>query len=354
MSDASPPPHEPDVGSSAWARLAELPLVVDGCRLEPLAAQTAGGWIRHTTVVRLSGARQQGEGEDVTYDETEQRRFQTRSDMPPLAGTWTLATFCAHLDDVLAADDATDASFRRWAHESAALDLALRQARRSLPAVLGRTPRPVTFVASLGLGEPPDPLRLDDFAMRAPGMRFKVDFANDWTRRTVEQLAERAGSIAIVDYKGCYRGAFRGPDADAAMYRQIADALPDAWLEDPELNATTDPCLAPHRDRITWDAPLHSRSDLDELAFPPRCINVKPSRFGTLRELFAVYAHCEAHGIAMYGGGQFELGPGRRQIQRLASLFHPDAPNDVAPSGYNRVPLPERLPASPLTPSFDP
>ena len=37
----------------------------------------------------------------------------------------------------------------------------------------------------------------------------------------------------------------------------------------------------------------------------------------------------------MYGGGQFELGPGRRQIQKLASVFYADGPNDVAPSEYN-------------------
>ena len=34
----------------------------------------------------------------------------------------------------------------------------------------------------------------------------------------------------------------------------------------------------------------------------------------------------------MYGGGMGENGVGRGQIQLLASLFHPDGPNDVAPS----------------------
>ena len=52
----------------------------------------------------------------------------------------------------------------------------------------------------------------------------------------------------------------------------------------------------------------------------------------------------------MYGGGQFELGPGRRQIQRLASLFYADGPNDVAPSEYNDGPAREGLPTSPLPP----
>ena len=70
-------------------------------------------------------------------------------------------------------------------------------------------------------------------------------------------------------------------------------------------------------------------------------------RFGTLRTLLGVYDYCAGNGIAMYGGGFGELGPGRHQIH-LASLFHPDMPNDVAPSGYNRE-LDPALPSSPLT-----
>ena len=47
------------------------------------------------------------------------------------------------------------------------------------------------------------------------------------------------------------------------------------------------------------------------------------------------YAYCDEHEIVLYGGGMFELGPGRGQIQYLASLFHPEGPNDVAPRAYN-------------------
>jgi len=50
----------------------------------------------------------------------------------------------------------------------------------------------------------------------------------------------------------------------------------------------------------------------------------------------------------MYGGGQFELGPGRAHIQRLASLFYADAPNDVAPGDYNVGEPRPALPQSPL------
>jgi len=130
------------------------------------------------------------------------------------------------------------------------------------------------------------------------------------------------------------------------------DALPDALIEDPNVG---DPekgaILEPHRDRITWDAPIHSVADVDALAFPPRVLNSKPSRFGSVKGLFDFYDVCAERGIRLYGGGQFELGPGRGHIQYLASLFHPEAANDVAPSAYNVVPTPPRLPASPLAPA---
>jgi hypothetical protein len=92
-------------------------------------------------------------------------------------------------------------------------------------------------------------------------------------------------------------------------------------------------------------------ADIEVLPFPPRTINSKPSRFGPIERLFAVYDWCEERGVAIYGGGQGEMGPGRGQIQYLASLFHPDTPNDVAPSGYNLPEPPPDLPGSPLAPA---
>jgi hypothetical protein len=84
------------------------------------------------------------------------------------------------------------------------------------------------------------------------------------------------------------------------------------------------------------------------LRWPPRTLNSKPSRFGFLRELLGFYEHCAENGIGLYGGGMFELGPGRGQIQYLASLFHADAPNDVAPGPYNEPEPRAGLPPSPL------
>jgi hypothetical protein len=35
-------------------------------------------------------------------------------------------------------------------------------------------------------------------------------------------------------------------------------------------------------------------------------------------------------------------------------MFHPDTPNDLAPSGYNENEPPAGLPSSPLTPAVSP
>ena len=139
----------------------------------------------------------------------------------------------------------------------------------------------------------------------------------------------------MLDLKGLYRGTPVDVETDPELYRAVAEAFPEAYLEDPDLNDETRPVLEPHADRITWDANLHSLADVK--AHARKAINSKPSRFGSLRgAALAVYEHCEGAGIAVYGGGQGELACGRGQIQYLASLFHPDTPNDCAPSRLQR------------------
>jgi hypothetical protein len=51
---------------------------------------------------------------------------------------------------------------------------------------------------------------------------------------------------------------------------------------------------------------------------------------GGLLEMLAAATACRARGIAVYVGGMFEVGVGRRQLQALAALLCPDGPNDVA------------------------
>jgi hypothetical protein len=342
---------------STYARLAELPLQIDSYELEGLELRPVPEFTRKTTVIRLGGAGEQGVGEDVVYEAADHDRQQEAGPVLPLAGSWTIESFSQHLAKLdLFPGTETDEVFRlyrNWAFESAALDLALHQAGRSLADRLEREARPVTFVVSLRLGEPPtlEPVR-KRLAIQ-PALRFKLDATSSWDEGIFRQLRELE-AVDSIDFKGLYTGTPVDQPADPVLYRRVVDEFPEAWIEDPALTPETDPILEPHRDRITWDAPIHSIADIDALPFPPRMVNLKPSRLGGLRPLCEAYDHCAERGIGAYGGGQMELGPGRGQIQYLASLFHPDTPNDVAPGGYNHPDPPPGLPGSPLPPAPSP
>jgi hypothetical protein len=231
---------------STYASLAGLEFTIEGYALELRSLEPVPVFTRHNTAVRLSGGGQEGVGEDTTYAPDDQLTFEAGRCALALEGHWTIESFSAHLEglDLFPTGPCLPefVSFRRWAFESATLDLALRQASLSLGDVLRRTPAPVSFVVS------------------------------------------------------------PGPEHTIAP-----------WA------------------RITWDAPIHSVADIERLPQRPCMLNIKPSRFGSVRALLDAYDYCTRHGIGCYGGEQFELGPGRTQIQLLASLFHPDAPNDVAP-----------------------
>jgi L-alanine-DL-glutamate epimerase-like enolase superfamily enzyme len=346
---------------ATYDHLAELPIEVTGYELEGLRHQ-APGFERLTTLIGMRGAGEQGLGEDVTYDALDHVALQDAGETHDLTGHGTLGDLCEHIAglDLFPSEPVREDSrrYRRWAFESAALDLALRQAGEPLHAVLGREPRPVTFVCSMRLSaldaeEPSSiaPLRakLDPY----PTLRFKLDPTNDWSDELIAQLVDTE-AVDSLDLKGFYRGTPVDVETDPELYAKLVDAFPEAWLEDPDLNDETRPILEPHADRLTWDAPIHSVDDIEALPYPPRMVNIKPSRVGSLRELCAAYDHCEERGIGAYGGGQWELGVGRGQIQYLASLFHPDTPNDTAPRGYNEVPPPPGLPVSPLEPTLEP
>jgi len=342
---------------STWELLAELPVRIEAYALEPLQADVSSAFQRKSTVIRLRGGGEEGAGEDVTYDAADQEILQAAGPQLPLAGRFTLATFSEHLQSLSLFPEPPrrDASlrYRRWAYESAALDLALRQAGTPLHEALGREPRPVRFVVSLRLGEPPtmDPIRrrLDLY----PQLRFKLDPTSSWDEPLIAELA-RTGAVDSVDFKGFYSGSIVDQPADPVLYRRVVEALPQAWIEDPLLTEETDAILAAHRERFSWDAPIHSIEDIVSLPYPPRMVNIKPSRLGGLRSLLDAYDYCASNGIGAYGGGQFELGVGRGQIQYLASLFHADAPNDVAPTGFNLPRTPVGLQTSPLAPAPTP
>ncbi|HEU4803052.1 MAG TPA: hypothetical protein VFS73_07740 [Solirubrobacterales bacterium] len=344
--------------SGLWERIESLPLRIEGYELTG-HDRDYGSFTRPSTLIHLRGDGEEGIGEDVVYDVLDHIAHRDAGPVHDLTAVRTLGELCervGELDLFPTAAPAMEASrhYRRWAFESAALDLALRQGGIPFHEAIGREPRPLEFVCSTRLttfdGEAGSSTEaISKRLAKYPGLAFKLDPENDWTAELIAAIGELA-TVRVLDLKGHYRGTPVDVETDPELYRQVAEAFPEAYLEDPDVNDETRGLLEPLADRVTWDAPLHSLADIEALEWQPKAINSKPSRFGSLRELFSVYEHCAANGIAIYGGGQGEVELGRGQIQYLASLFHPDTPNDTAPSGYNDPAVPSGLPTAPMDP----
>jgi hypothetical protein len=351
---------------ASYDAIRDLPLTVEECSFEGLDF-TMGQFERLTTVVKLQGGGEEGVGEDVIYDPVDHIGQQSHGPPQGLAHSGTFDEFSKQLDGIdlfpAGAPERGEVStdYRRWAFESAALDLALRQAGTNLAAALGREPKPLNFVNSMRLSgfDPSEKSSIEPLLKRLevyPALRFKLDPFNDWDDELIAALVE-TGAVDSLDLKGFYKGTPVDVVTDPVLYANLIEAFPDAWLEDPDVTPETRPILDPVSERVTWDAPIHSIADIEAMPWsPPRTVNVKPSRFGPISNLFAAYDYCDERGIGAYGGGQSELGPGRGQIQYLAAIFHPDTPNDVAPAAFND---PERatkpgLPTSPLEPAIEP
>lgn len=343
---------------SAYEKIAELPVAVDGYSFEANDREYES-FTRGSTIIHIAGAGEEGIGEDVAYEVLDHYAHRDAGPVHDLTGPSTLGDLCellGSLDLHAGAPPEREVSrnYRRWAYESAALDLALRQSGLSLGEALGRDPKPLRFVCSTRLTSFDEDSRSNTDAItrrlaKYPGLQWKLDPENDWDDELIAEIAAVA-DVQTLDLKGYYKGTVVEVETDPVLYRKVAETFPNAWLEDPDVNDETREALADHWDRVTFDAPLHSVADIVELA-PRRAINSKPSRWGSLKELFAVYEHCEREGLAIYGGGQGEVGCGRGQIQYLASLFHADTPNDVAPSGYNDPSVPDGLATSPMEPA---
>src|ERR1700753_3092518 len=188
---------------SSYDAIKDLPLVVEGCAFEGLEFQV-GEFERLTTVVRLRGGGEEGIGEDVVYDAVDHIGQQSHGAPDGLAHSGTFDEFSKRLDGIdlfpAGAPERGDVSrdYRRWAYESAALDLALRQAGTNLSAVLGREPRPLNFVSSLRLAgfDPAEKSSIRPVEERLaayPTLRFKLDPFNDWDDELIEALVATGG-----------------------------------------------------------------------------------------------------------------------------------------------------------------
>ena len=323
-----------------WEELRGLELNIEEVDTERRSVDVSTEFTRVTTTVVLGGEGEQGRGEDVTYTAEDHEWF---PDLAP-PGRTTLGELSKRLDGLRLFEAepkmGASAQYRRWAFESAALDLALRQNDLSLGAAVRREYRPVRFVVST---------RGDALAwlQHNPGLELKLDPESEWDRPFMERLAATR-RVRVLDFKAYYTGTPVDVVPDPVLYRAAVELFPEVVFEDASLDGECGAVLQGQEGRLSFDAPIHSVADVRALSVEPGWLNIKPSRFGTTERLLECIEHCAANGIQMYGGGQFELGVGRRHIQVLASLFYAGGPNDVAPREYNTGEPRAGLPQSPL------
>ena len=193
-------------GEWLWSRLAGLALIVEGCEYDRLHAMFAYEFERVSTQLRLVGAGTDGLGEDVSvFREDGAALHETRPSLP-LEGRVDASELLRPPRRARAVAGASgvgrSATLSHWAFESAALDLALRQAGPSLHDVLGLTPQPVRFVNSLGLGKEPSIEPVRRRLARSPGVRFKLDAEATWGPALVEEVAATGAVDTIVTTTG--------------------------------------------------------------------------------------------------------------------------------------------------------
>jgi L-alanine-DL-glutamate epimerase-like enolase superfamily enzyme len=275
------------------------------------------GGTRPSATVTLTGGGERGSGESVAWTVAAHERFAVAA--VPLGG-WRLGEWA----------DAVLQRFRdpyeRAALEAAAIDLALRQAGTSLLRLAGVEAASVRYVVSFEK-------TLDPFARMTGGGEFKIDVDPDWTDATWAALGA-TGRVAVLDFKG------QGNPERAHR------AMPDALVEDPGEG----PWSASLARRVSFDIPITSTRALDGLPAAPAAINLKPARMGGVLEALGCAARCAERGIAVYVGGMFEVGVGRRQLRTLAAILSPDGPNDIAPLVPEERPA--RLAVDPARPGF--
>ncbi|MFB6312294.1 MAG: hypothetical protein ABEH64_14060 [Salinirussus sp.] len=342
-----------------YERIRDLPVHIEASARSCRHAETSYGYCRPTTVIELSGDGHTGIGEDVTTGRGDQPRLQREGFEADLTGTYTIEEFSGFvgtLDPIVATDWNYPGSARRWALESAALDLGLRQAGTSLGARLGRSYDPVRFVVSLRLENPVSTAPIEAWRNIHSDLAFKLDVIPAWDRPFLEELSTVSG-IPILDFKARF-GDGAGDDdrvaTDPDLYRAVVDAFSDAVFEDPLFEEPYRTVFTGHERRISWDARITGVDSVRSLPFEPSWLNIKPARFGSLQSLFETIEYAKDRDIRLYGGGMFELDRGRAHLHSLASLFYPDGPNDIAPAGYNEPEPHSDVAASPLSPPAAP
>jgi hypothetical protein len=332
--------------------VADLPLTISGSDRTSRRREMVGETTRVTSTFVLLAEDEFGAGEDITHEAVDHEAL---PDTLPFdfAGEYTFDEFSQSLEAVdlfptKSPERESSRAYRRWALESAALDLALKQNDTTLASRIGRERSPVRFVVSTPVPDG-DTTRVERILAVNPTCEFALEPTDEWTADTFARLAE-TDAVRVLDLNGQSGGDGDSQAPNPEFYRRVFETLSDAIVADPVVSDDVHDLLAANSDRLSLGASVRSTADIRDAPFEPSWCRIVPSRFGTVRSLLETIEYCAEQDISMYGGGQCELCVGRGHIQLLASLFYPDGPNDVAPRAYNKPTIRADLISSPLEP----
>ena len=238
---ASRPGRVPWSPMSLYDLVASLPLTHRGLRarrprphgLLRLRAQDHGDR-------RCTAAASEGRGEDVTYEAGGPRRPAGRRAGARAGGRVHVRLLLRAPRDARHSSRATRPS--RRLPPLPALGLRVRGARpRAAPGrhVAARAARPHGRAGHvrrlLADGRAADDRPGHAPARRLPGAALQARRDAGLDRRADRRSCRQTGAVDSIDFKGAYKGTVVDVETDPAFYRRIAEAFPDAWLEDPDL-----------------------------------------------------------------------------------------------------------------------
>ena len=207
---------------SLYDRVADLELVIDDHRYERLEQATPA---LHPRLDRRRAGRR-GRGGPRRGRRSTSPAPTTRCPSADLRGAHTIRSLSARLDamdrfpgvDEVPAMWQAMADYRRWAFESAALDLALRQAGMSLGTRSGSSTAPVRFCVSAA--RPGGVAGASTRRWSSSSTRRRTG-----AREYMERL-QATGRVACVDLKSYYEGTVVDNPPDRRLYRERRRVLP--------------------------------------------------------------------------------------------------------------------------------
>ena len=184
----------------------------------------------------------------------------------------------------------------RNAVDCALWDLEAKQAGRSVSALLGITPRPLTTAFTLSLGEPEAMAAEAARNAHRPLLKVKLGTANDEARMHAVRLAAPQSAIIIDANEGW-------TEDNLERHLQIAEELRIALIEQP-LPAGRDEALARvHRVvPVCADESVHATEDLEALRDRYDAVNIKLDKTGGLTEGLRMKAEAKRLGFQVMVG----------------------------------------------------